>query len=350
MSRQTVIGAISDTVGGAARWENYRDESRGVLLGRRQVVWSCPSDRFRPTQPADLPLQLGHFGERIGTVLHLENRGRLWVVAETNPGVDLSRQPWKLSYDVIERRGLLDLEAVAVVTRSHTVCMPDIEVRHGSLAVCAAQVVSQDGLAYELVKHAAEDTARRRRGPIEIRGATAAVIEPAAPSGPVEYRSAQLANVDHVDRTIELVVMPYETGTTIVRRDGSTFTEIVSRGAFDGAEHETRRITVNRGHAIDRVVGKTTALYPNHPEGLVAEVRISRTELGNETLILAEDGILSASAGFRVKPNGESWPSPRIRRLNHLDLHHIAMTPDPAYEDARVLAVRSEPTSLISDG
>jgi phage head maturation protease len=167
----------------------------------------------------------------------------------------------------------------------------------------------------------------------------------------VEVRQAEIAGIDFPNRTIELVVMPYEKETPTAMVNGRQVTEIVSRGAFDGVEQRTSQVKVNRGHVLDAVVGKTLALHPSREEGLVAEVRISRTELGEETLVLADDGILAASAGFGlmrkggmtgpVVPHAEVWESRDRRRLNHLFLHHIAMTPDPAYEDARVLAVRA---------
>ena len=63
--------------------------------------------------------------------------------------------------------------------------------------------------------------------------------------------------------------------------------------------------------------------------------------------MLADDGVLDASAGFRllrkdgkIVPNAEVWESRARRRLNHLYLGHIALTPEPAYETAKVLAVR----------
>jgi Caudovirus prohead serine protease len=165
----------------------------------------------------------------------------------------------------------------------------------------------------------------------------------------IEFRAAQVAEVSFPNRTIELIVMPYEQETEIVER-GREFTEIVSRGAFVGVEQRTSQIKVNRGHRIDAVVGKTLALHPSRDEGLLAEVRISRTDLGEETLVLADDGILAASAGFGllrkngrtgpVIPRAEVWETKTRRRLNHLFLDHIAMTPDPAY-DSRVLAVRA---------
>jgi len=168
-------------------------------------------------------------------------------------------------------------------------------------------------------------------------------------AGELEFRSSQLVDVNFPKRTIELIVMPYESEGTASYR-GRMITEICSRGAYAGVEQRTRQIKVNRGHLTDMAVGRTIALHPSRQEGLVAELRISRTELGEETLILADDGVLDASASFgllrdkqtgRVVPNAEVWETRDRRRLNHLFLDHIAMVPDPAYPDARVLAVRS---------
>lgn len=165
----------------------------------------------------------------------------------------------------------------------------------------------------------------------------------------LRYRTAQLLDVSYPERTIEVVVMPYETPTVVHDRGRSAVTEIVSRGAFDGIEKRSNRVTVNRDHDVRRTIGRAIAFHPSRQEGLVSEIRISRTELGDETLELASDGILDASAGYRllkgddgrVKPNAEVWETRNRCRLNHLFLDHIAMTPTPAFTDARVLAVRA---------
>lgn len=170
-----------------------------------------------------------------------------------------------------------------------------------------------------------------------------------APVGELEIRASRIADVNFPKRTIELVVMPYETETE-VEYHGRRITEVVSKGAYDGIQRRASDIKVNRGHEIEKPVGKTLALHPSREDGLVAEVRMSRTELGEETLVLADDGVLGVSAGFRlleengrVRPGAEVWETRSRRRLNHLWLHHIAMTADPVYEGARVLAVRSAP-------
>lgn len=173
----------------------------------------------------------------------------------------------------------------------------------------------------------------------------------------LEYRTAEVVGVSYPKRQIELIVMPYET-PTVVNTPTRTYTEVVSRGAYDGVEKRGNRIRVNRDHNLARTCGRATALHPSRAEGLVAELYISRTELGEETLTLADEGILDASAGFallrdeqtgRVKPGAEVWETRSRRRLNHLWLGHIALTPDPAYETATVLAVRdTTPDSAVA--
>jgi HK97 family phage prohead protease len=155
----------------------------------------------------------------------------------------------------------------------------------------------------------------------------------------IEWRAATQLDVSFPKRQIELVVMPYETEAQVVHK-GRLIREIVSRGAFEGLDASHRRIMVNRGHVIDHVVGKAIQFHPSRQDGLVAELQIAKTADGDETLQLADEGLLDASAGFGVPDGGETWPERGLRRLGRLWLDHIAMTPDPAYPTANVLAVR----------
>jgi HK97 family phage prohead protease len=157
----------------------------------------------------------------------------------------------------------------------------------------------------------------------------------------LEFRSATQLGVSFPKRQIELIVMPYETEAEVLHR-GRRIREIVSRGAFEGIDARHRRITVNRGHVIDNVVGKAIQFHPSREEGLVAELQIARTAAGDETLSLADEGLLDASAGFGVPDGGETWPERSLRRLTRVWLDHIAMVPDPAYKNATVLAVRQQ--------
>src|SRR5262245_39283525 len=161
------------------------------------------------------------------------------------------------------------------------------------------------------------------------------------PDGELRFRTATQLGVDFPKRTIELVVTPYEE-EAIVQYKGRTVTEVFSRGAYDGLERRANRIRVNRDHDLARTVGRALAFHPSRREGLVAELRIARTELGEETLTLADEGILDASAGYLPMPGGEEWDGKTRVRITKAWLGHIALTPDPAYEGARVLAVRAK--------
>jgi len=159
--------------------------------------------------------------------------------------------------------------------------------------------------------------------------------------GLLEYRAATVTALSYPKRTIDLIVMPYER-EAIVEYEGRYVREVVSRGAFDGIDQRPNRVKLNRDHDVTRTCGHAVTFHPSREEGLVAEVRVSRTLLGEETLELASDGDLGASAGFlpMPRPDAEEWPEQNLRRLNKIWLGHIAMTPVPAYEDAQVLAVR----------
>jgi HK97 family phage prohead protease len=169
------------------------------------------------------------------------------------------------------------------------------------------------------------------------------------PKGDLEYRAATVVGTSFPDRLIELIVMPYET-ETVAEYHGRMVREIVHAGAFDGIERRANRIRVNRDHDVTRTVGRAVRLHPSREEGLVAELRIAKTLLGDETLELADEEILDASAGFLPMPGGERWENRSVRHLDRLWLGHIAMTPEPAYQTARVLSVRSQSLTEASQG
>lgn len=163
-----------------------------------------------------------------------------------------------------------------------------------------------------------------------------------APRGrmPLEFRSVEQLDVRFPDRIIEMVAVPYEMPTAIVRR-GELITETVARGAFAGVDGRANRVKVNREHDLSRTVGRAAALHPSREVGLVAELRIARTPLGDETLELCACGALDASVGFAPMPGGEQWTDSRQhRRITSAWLGHIALVPDPAYDSANVIDVR----------
>lgn len=170
------------------------------------------------------------------------------------------------------------------------------------------------------------------------------------PRGPVEERAGgTITDVSWPERTIELVVIPYEEEALVEHR-GRPVREIIARGAFGALNRRPNRIRVNYHHRDDElrhVLGKAVALYPNRDEGLVARLKIVRGDDGDMALHKADDGALYGSAGFQVMPGGESWPERTLRRLTRLWLDHVALTPTPAYEGAVVTAVRSAEPELV---
>jgi phage head maturation protease len=170
----------------------------------------------------------------------------------------------------------------------------------------------------------------------------------AEPDIVVETRSAQVADVSFPKRIVTVIAMPYEQ-PALIHTNRRSFTEVVTRGAFDGIEKRASRIRAFRDHDYRDVVGKIMAAHPSRSEGLVTEVRMFATDIGERTLIECDEDGLSASAGFgllrrddgHVWDDAEVWESNRaVRRLNRLWLDHLAFVPNPAYPGAKVLDVR----------
>lgn len=158
------------------------------------------------------------------------------------------------------------------------------------------------------------------------------------PAGPIEYRRAVTVEVRHPERVIEVIAVPYDEETRVMYR-GRWIVETVAPGAFNGV---TGDIRVNRGHDTEQPVGRVVRLHPNDPRGLRADVKISRTRDGDDVLELAADDLLGASIGFAPLQGGEEYSPDRTRRrIVKAFLAHIAMVGEPAYQGAKVLAVRA---------
>jgi phage head maturation protease len=162
----------------------------------------------------------------------------------------------------------------------------------------------------------------------------------------VQFRNAATIGVRWADRIIEVIAVPWDQPTTVDYR-GKLIRESFAKGSFGNINGRPNAIRVYRDHPEPglpyppRPVGRARTLHPNRDEGLVAELGIPETILGDETLALAEDEVLDASVGFWVKPGGDEWLENRThRRIVQAGLDHIALVPSPAYSGARVLAVR----------
>jgi HK97 family phage prohead protease len=353
-----VVGVAVDHLGLASQWRAVRaGRYAGANFEMRRRFSELPAADIAQAQPADILVDVDHRGRAVGEVQHLERdgRGSLWAVARIDdPDVDLDRHR-HFSVDVRHDRagGQWTIGGIAVTDRPAMSCIGELrvlddvrDVRELDQTQILRLEPTEPHLAGLLARAAAAARERRCGDPIVVAGSTAAAGAPAAPleqpAGPIEHRTAQRLEVKS-GRTIEVVVMPYER-ETVVAHKGRMIREICSRGAFDEVDRQSNRIHVNRDHNVERLVGRAERFHPHRSEGLVAELRIARTELGDETLALAADGCLDASAGFAVMPHGERWEQRDRRRLTRAWLDHVALTPDPAYQDARVLGVRSAPS------
>ena len=151
------------------------------------------------------------------------------------------------------------------------------------------------------------------------------IVEPTRARGEPWIRKAgELVGVNFPDRTIELIVIPYEHEITVphpIKRDGGLVKEVITRGAFDGIQRRANRIRCNREHDKTLTFGRVAAFHAGHEQGLHAVIRVAHTPLGEETLSLADDGCLDASAGF--------WPELDDRgRLAGLQLGQPEPLPD----------------------
>jgi phage head maturation protease len=164
---------------------------------------------------------------------------------------------------------------------------------------------------------------------------------------PVEVRNL-------AKREMDMRIMPW--GVTIQTVNGP---EVFERGAFDdvdptkvmlqGLDHEASiGIGQNGGPIITRhPVGRGKAEgWRNEPDGQYLTTRVAGTARGDEILALTSDGIVQGvSVEFSEVPGGtvtEMRGGRRTRVHKRVRLTGIAPTYRPAYEDALVLAVRSD--------
>jgi HK97 family phage prohead protease len=154
---------------------------------------------------------------------------------------------------------------------------------------------------------------------------------------------AEVLGVDFAQRIITVVAAPYNQVAYVTYR-GQPCRESFAPGAFDSINLQQHQIRVNRDHVASSVVGKVVSLNTRDPRGLIAEIRVPKTVLGDETLQLASEDCLSASVAFGVNPGGEIYDRVRgTRRVTSAFVDHIALTASPAYAGARVMAVRATP-------
>jgi hypothetical protein len=152
----------------------------------------------------------------------------------------------------------------------------------------------------------------------------------------IEIRTSPIALELREDgRTLAGRVMPYNTEARI-----GSYTEMFRPGAF--ADVDATQIPVLAVHDREQLpIGRALSLTDG-PAGLDGELHVSQTRLGDEVLALVRDGAATGlSVGF--VPVEDRWNAKRtvVERIR-AKLVEISITAFPAYQDARILAVRHE--------
>lgn len=158
--------------------------------------------------------------------------------------------------------------------------------------------------------------------------------------GPVEVRSAVIEEVSYPERTIDLIVVPYDEWGAVEYR-GRIIEESFAPGSFGAVRKRARKFLVNMEHDPDRWVGTVLDLNADNEVGLRSKVKIRRTPEGDQALTDAADGFLGASVGFACAPDHFTWVTENRRRINFAYLDHVGLTSQPTYLGAELLEVRS---------
>lgn len=157
--------------------------------------------------------------------------------------------------------------------------------------------------------------------------------------------------VDFPQRIVDLIAVPYGQEADVAWR-GEMWREVFERDAFKGIEDHAGRVPVNREHRRGDTVGQVVKLDPYDERGLIASVRMARTDRGEDTLQLAAEGMLGASIGYYVKRPSDVLlnRSAMLRRVKRAFLEHLSMVESPAYAGAVPVGAREEPYKRGSDG
>lgn len=160
-------------------------------------------------------------------------------------------------------------------------------------------------------------------------------------------RAAAIDDVAFGKREITLVAVPYNEEANVPDWQPEADRESFMPGSFEGIEGRTKQITLNRDHSRERVIGAGVQFDTKNEKGLIATFKVSKTPLGDESLQLAADGVLRASISFTARSQDMAIKD-KVMRFYRAFLGHVALTPEPAYEGASVLNVRTGEAMEVS--
>lgn len=169
------------------------------------------------------------------------------------------------------------------------------------------------------------------------------------PSETYVRSDAVLEDIDVRQRLITVLAVPWDQEAEVPWRN-EIWREVFRRGAFDGLEDHVGRVRVNREHVKGKTVGKVVFADPQAADGLILRSKIASTPRGDETLALADEDMISASVGYRIKDSADLRLErrTRMREVLRAFLDHLGMVESPAFAGAQVLAVREDqPSSTV---
>jgi HK97 family phage prohead protease len=156
-------------------------------------------------------------------------------------------------------------------------------------------------------------------------------------------------------RTLEGLVIPYEIESTVSDPpDFRPYKESIARGAFRSVVNAPNRVLLDFEHygALPDAVGSMGSIagtlghavtLEERSDGLFGRFRVLKGPDGDKALELAHEGVLGGFSAAMRPLRSTRTPAGTMRRLKvHLD--RVSLCRQGAYEQARVMAIRSEQT------
>jgi HK97 family phage prohead protease len=152
-------------------------------------------------------------------------------------------------------------------------------------------------------------------------------------------------------RTVDVRIVPYSTPADVSDDGRTVYREEWAPGAFDAqlvAGHRLK-VLLNFEHqsGIGNIVGKGIMLR-SQPDGLHGSFEMRDDDNGRRALDLVNDGILDGVSLEAVAAKTIHTTGGVYRRVK-AHLHNVALCRNPAFPDARVLAVREQPNIVFDE-
>ena len=149
-------------------------------------------------------------------------------------------------------------------------------------------------------------------------------------------------------RTLDLRVVPYNTPATVRDGHGEPYDEVWLPGVFDHQLNAANRVIVNVEHeqGISGMVGRGIELS-SQDDGFHGSFRMLSTQDADKALELVREGTFGG-VSLEAIPKKTMREDGFVKRVK-AHLINVALCRTPAFEDARVLAVRQQQGDVTVD-